>query len=147
MTTINNLTIEQMREAFERHQADLTGTDYKELKAHFDNNEQYFSSRYNEGSLYERDWLVWEACWQSRQAEIDQAYADIETFAQAHQRECDIKVQIANELKEKDKRIEEVLFVIARAKDGYYGYSNDGGDTDNLVFDFEKALGGNNANS
>jgi|GEM_PF-2361317 len=43
---------------------------------------------------------------QSRQAELDQAYADIETFAQAHQRECDIKVQIANELKEKDKRIE-----------------------------------------
>lgn len=89
---------------------------------------------------------MWEV-WQSRQAELDQAYADIETFAQAHQRECDIKVQIANELKEKDKRIEEVLFVIARAKDGYYGYSNDGGDTDNLVFDFEKALGGNNANS
>ncbi|MFW1829126.1 hypothetical protein [Acinetobacter sp. ULE_I092] len=48
--------------------------------------------------------------WQSRKAELDQAYADIETFAQAHQRECDIKVQIANELKEKDKRIEAALF-------------------------------------
>ncbi|WP_419820065.1 hypothetical protein [Acinetobacter sp.] len=92
-------------------------------------------------------WWAWLSREQSRQAELDQAYEDIETFAQAYQRECDIKVQIANELKEKDKRIEEVLFVIARAKDGYYGYSNDGGDTDNLVFDFEKALGGNNANS
>lgn len=50
-------------------------------------------------------------------------------------------------VEEKDKRIEEVLFVIARAKDGYYGYSNDGGDTDNLVSDLEKVLGDNNANS
>lgn len=54
--------------------------------------------------------ISYEAGQQSRQAELDQAYEDIETFAQAHQRECDIKVQIANELKEKDKRIEEVLF-------------------------------------
>lgn len=50
-----------------------------------------------------------KAGWQSRQAELDQAYEDIETFAQAHQRECGIKVQIANELKEKDKRIEAAL--------------------------------------
>jgi hypothetical protein len=46
---------------------------------------------------------------QSRQAELDQAYEDIETFAQALQRECDIKVQIANESKEKDKRIKQAL--------------------------------------
>lgn len=78
MTTINNLTIEQMREAFERHQADLTGTDYEELKAHFDNNEQYFGSRYNEGSMYEQDWHIWQACWQSRQAEVDQLNEAIE---------------------------------------------------------------------
>ncbi|MFW1946186.1 hypothetical protein ACG93R_22135 [Acinetobacter guillouiae] len=52
--------------------------------------------------------IAWEA-WQSRQAELDQAYEDIETFVQAHQRECDIKVQIANELKEKDKRINQAL--------------------------------------
>lgn len=66
------------REAFERHQADLTSTDYEVLKAHFDNNEQYFGSRYNEGSLYERDWFVWEACWQSRQAEVDEKDKRIE---------------------------------------------------------------------
>ncbi|MEQ1306397.1 hypothetical protein [Acinetobacter bereziniae] len=64
--------MDKCREAFERHQADLTDTDYEVLKPHFDNNEQYFGSRYNEGSLYERDWFVWEACWQSRQAEIDE---------------------------------------------------------------------------
>ena len=99
MTTINNLTIEQMREAFERHQADLTGTDYKELKAHFDNNEQYFSSRYNEGSLYERDWLVWEACWQSRQSEFDAM-----TEALLNQTQLLAKQKV--EIEEKDKRIE-----------------------------------------
>ncbi|MDV8155221.1 hypothetical protein [Acinetobacter bereziniae] len=64
--------MDKCREAFERHQADLTGTDYEVLKAHFDINEQHFGSRYNEGSLYERDWGIWEACWQSRQAEVDQ---------------------------------------------------------------------------
>lgn len=51
----------------------------------------------------------YEAGQKSRQAELDQAYEDIETFVQAHQRECDIKVQIANELKEKDKRINQAL--------------------------------------
>lgn len=57
-------------------------------------------------------WCVW----QSRQAELDQAYEDIETFVQAHQRECDIKVQIANELKEKDMRIEEALYALKGLK-------------------------------
>ena len=64
--------MDKAREAFERHQANLTSTDYEVLKAHFDNNEQYFGSRYNEGSLYERDWLIWESCWQSRQGELDE---------------------------------------------------------------------------
>lgn len=46
------------------------------------------------------------------------------------------------EIDEKDKRIEEINLLIARAKDGYYGFSQDGGDTDNLVKDLEKALRG-----
>jgi len=110
MTTINNLSIEQMREAFERHQADFTGTDYKELKAHFDNNEQYFSSRYNEGSLYERDWFVWEACWQSRQAEVDFLSAQLGIKRdQIKSFESEIK-KAWQAVEEKDKRIEEALF-------------------------------------
>lgn len=105
---------------------------------------------------------------QSRQAEVDQLKHEkslqeiaINQVAQANQewqKHIDEKEKHAHNLyyenanlqtlvEEKDKRIEEVLFVIARAKDGYYGYSNDGGDTDNLVSDLEKALGDNNANS
>lgn len=60
---------------------------------------------------------------QSRQAELDQAYEDIETFVQAHQRECDIKVQIANELKEKDKRVEAALAVVKRYRDKRYPFN------------------------
>lgn len=83
---------------------------------------------------------------QSRQAEIDQLKGLLEKDEYAHSlyyENENLKALVV----EKDKRIEEILFVIARAKDGYYGYSKDGGDTDNLVGDLEKALGGNNANS
>ncbi|WP_353174115.1 hypothetical protein [Acinetobacter rudis] len=43
--------------------------------------------------------------WQTRQAEIDQAYEDIETFAEAHERECGFKAQIAEELGGRKKQI------------------------------------------
>lgn len=90
---------DKCREAFERHQADLTDTDYEVLKHHFDNNEQYFGSRYNEGSLYERDWFVWEACWQSRQAEVDQLQSQINEMAE-------VGLSQESAIREKDKRIE-----------------------------------------
>lgn len=84
---------------------------------------------------------------QSRQAEVDFLSAQLGIKRdQIKSFESEIK-KAWQAVEEKDKRIEEVLFVIARAKDGYYGYSNDGGDTDNLVSDLEKALGDNNANS
>lgn len=88
-----------------------------------------------------------KAGWQSRQAEVDEANAKSQMCRDEKTHAINRWSQIRKEVEEKDKRIEEVLFVIARAKDGYYGYSNDGGDTDNLVSDLEKALGDNNANS
>lgn len=94
--------MDKCREAFERHQADLTDTDYEVLKPHFDNNEQYFGSRYNEGSLYERDWFVWEACWQSRQAEINQLQSQINEMAE-------VGLSQESAIREKDKRIESAL--------------------------------------
>lgn len=94
--------MDKCREAFERHQADLTDTDYEVLKHHFDNNEQYFGSRYNEGSLYERDWFVWEACWQSRQAEVDQLQSQINEMAE-------VGLSQESAIREKDKRIEAAL--------------------------------------
>lgn len=78
--------------------------------------------------------IAWEA-WQSRQAELDQAYEDIETFVQAHQRECDIKVQIANELKEKDKLIESALAIISKMAKATNS-------TAMWAYDLEKALRG-----
>src|SRR5690606_39198827 len=44
----------------------------------------------------------------------------------------------------KKKQLEEALVCVDQAKDGYYGFSNEGGDTDNLVKDLEKALRGAN---
>lgn len=90
--------------------------------------------------------FIFEAGQQSRQAEVDFLSAQLGIKRdQIKSFESEIK-KAWQAVEEKDKRIEEVLFVIARAKDGYYGYSNDGGDTDNLVSDLEKALGDNNAN-
>lgn len=96
--------MDKCREAFEQ---------LPEIKNSLGENIVFVGNKYttaNEGFYDLVNWLNggWYT-WQSRQAELDQAYADIETFAQAHQRECDIKVQIANELKEKDKRIETLI--------------------------------------
>lgn len=43
-----------------------------------------------------------------------------------------------------EKQVEAALACIDQAKDGYYGFSSEGGDTDNLVKDLEKALRGAN---
>lgn len=122
--------MDKCREAFERHQADLTDTDYEVLKHHFDNNEQYFGSRYNEGSLYERDWFVWEACWQSRQAEINQLQSQINEMAE-------VGLSQESVIKEKDKRIEEALSLIQAWNDQSYR-----DDAEQLIVDLEDALRG-----
>ncbi|MFP6820733.1 hypothetical protein [Acinetobacter sp.] len=93
--------MDKCRESFEQ---------LPEIKDSLSENIVFVVNKYttaNEGFYDLVNWLNggWYT-WQSRRAELDQAYEDIETFAQAHQRECGIKVQIANELKEKDKRIE-----------------------------------------
>ncbi|MFW1943458.1 hypothetical protein ACG93R_08095 [Acinetobacter guillouiae] len=62
----------ERREAFEHHLADLTGTDYDELKAHFNDHERIVGDRYSIYSDYETKWNIWKACWQSRQADIDE---------------------------------------------------------------------------
>ncbi|MFW2097792.1 hypothetical protein ACG9ZL_16440 [Acinetobacter sp. ULE_I057] len=113
-------------------------------------------------SEYQARWEVW----QSRQAELNQAYEDIETFAQAHQRECEFKAQFAKEVdflkaqlgikrdqikgfeseikktwqavEEKDKRIEGALNHLNDVR-------NKG--MDQSCYLAIKALRGNNANS
>lgn len=78
----------------------------------------------------------------AKQAELDQAYEDIETFVQAHQRECDIKVQIANELKEKDKRIEAVSLILEGLKKAKYMHSQNKAYNSILIEKLERALRG-----
>lgn len=43
---------------------------------------------------------------------------------------------------EMKKCIDAALYDIAQAKDGFYGYSSDGGDVDNLTKNIEKSLRG-----
>lgn len=48
---------------------------------------------------------------------------------------------------EQQKRIDAARLVIDQAKDGFYGYSNEGGSTDELAFDLEQALRGGHENN
>ena len=134
--------MDKCREAFERHQADLTDTDYEVLKPHFDNNEQYFGSRYNEGSLYERDWFVWEACWQSRQTEINQLQTQINEMAE-------VGLNQESVIREKDKKLKAVEQILIELKESMTNFKEmdlyDKGVrvvTDCIIRDLEKALRG-----
>lgn len=133
--------MDKSREAFEKLPVieEIMGDDYVMFDERFKKylcgvgaNEEYLNGA----------WMAW----QSRQAEVDDLKNLLEKDEYAHNLYYE-NANLQTLVEEKDKRITEILFVIARAKDGYYGYSKDGGDTDNLVFDLEKALGGNNANS
>lgn len=48
------------------------------------------------------------------QAKLEQAYEDIETFATAHQRECEFKAQFAKEKNELQKRVDQQGLIIAK---------------------------------
>ncbi|WP_338562500.1 hypothetical protein [Acinetobacter sp. KS-LM10] len=67
---------ELIRELFERHQAKLLNLDYEELKQQFDRHEECFNKRYATFSCFEKEFDVWEACWNARQSEIDQLKAE-----------------------------------------------------------------------
>lgn len=43
---------------------------------------------------------------------------------------------------ELEKRIDNAMHDIGQAKDGYYGYSSDGGDIDTFAIHIEKSLNG-----
>lgn len=87
--------------------------------------------------------------WNARQGEIDQLKAQLNNMEQ-----CYIQLkQINNEQaeiirghfsarQEMKKCIDAALYDIAQAKDGFYGYSSDGGDVDNLTKNIEKSLRG-----
>ena len=94
-------------------------------------------------------WLGFELGKKTLQAEIDQLKAQLNNMEQ-----CYIQLkQINNEQteiirghfsarQEMKKCIDAALYDIAQAKDGFYGYSSDGGDVDNLTKNIEKSLRG-----
>jgi len=91
------------REMFERHLADLTGTDYEELKAHFNDHERIVGDRYSIYSDYETKWNIWKACWQSQQADIDEyrmVSESIEDLYLLERKKVKAVEQILNDLKE-----------------------------------------------
>ena len=92
---------------------------------------------------------VSEMAWNHQQAIIDQLKAQLNNMEQ-----CYIQLkQINNEQaeiirghfsarQEMKKCIDAALYDIAQAKDGFYGYSSDGWDVDNLTKNIEKSLRG-----
>lgn len=70
-----------------------------------------------------------DAAWQHQQAKVEelenrlkQAYEDIDTFAEAHERECGFKVQFAKEKAELQKRVDKALQIAKQ------GINKQGGD-------------------
>jgi len=70
--------MDKCREAFERYQADLTGTNYEELKEHFDDCEKCYGTRYYIDSTYRAEWEVWKKAWQEQQKRIDELQARVD---------------------------------------------------------------------
>ncbi|MDP7845786.1 hypothetical protein LPS07_05510 [Acinetobacter pittii] len=68
---------------------------------------------------FNEKWEAWANCWQHQQAKVDelegklkQAYEDVDTFAEAHERECGFKAQLAKDKAELQKRVDSVTYLI-----------------------------------
>ncbi|MDV4269682.1 hypothetical protein MSG87_00810 [Acinetobacter baumannii] len=62
---------------------------------------------------FNEKWEAWANCWQHQQAKVEelegklkQAYEDVDTFAEAHERECGFKAQLAKDKAELQKRVD-----------------------------------------
>ena len=66
-----------LREQFERHQAGLLNIDYEELRDQFDRHEEIFGKRYVAFSDFEKEFELWQACWNHQQTIIDSLKAQL----------------------------------------------------------------------
>ena len=87
--------------------------------------------------------------WNARQGEIDDLKAQLNNMEQCYIHLKHINNEQAEIIRghfsarqEMKKCIDAALYDIAQAKDGFYGYSSDGGDVDNLTKNIEKSLRG-----
>ncbi|WP_435786244.1 hypothetical protein [Acinetobacter nosocomialis] len=59
-------------------------------------------------SKYQSQWVVWQhqqAKVEELEGKLKQAYEDVDTFAEAHERECGFKAQLAKDKAELQKRL------------------------------------------
>ncbi|MDC5095454.1 hypothetical protein OHW41_05685 [Acinetobacter baumannii] len=71
---------------------------------------------------FNEKWAIWQEAWQHQQAKVKelegklkQAYEDVDTFAEAHERECGFKAQLAKDKAELQKRVDQQGLIIAKA--------------------------------
>lgn len=114
-----------MRSEFEKNRYWIglfrTDVEFNALLGEFGRYELNGSRDVDHGYLeaFNSKWEAYARAWQHRQTEVDelqakltQAYEDIETFATAHQRECEFKAQFAKEKDELQKRVDKALNAI-----------------------------------
>ncbi|MGT2584278.1 hypothetical protein [Acinetobacter baumannii] len=97
----------------------------------------------------------WEV-WQEQQAKVEelegklkQAYEDVDTFAEAHERECGFKAQLAKDKAELQKQVDalelklrEIAGIARRARHGEYHTESGRNAGLNIAAEIEQALKG-----
>lgn len=91
-----------LREQFERHQAGLLNIDYEELRDQFDRHEEIFGKRYVTFSDFEKEFELWQACWNHQQTIIDDLKAQLNNMEACY-------IEKKKELEDQHKKVDEVL--------------------------------------
>ena len=151
-----------LRERFERHQAGLLNIDYEELRDQFDRHEEIFGKRYVTFSDFEKEFELWQACWNHQQAKIEKLENELSTTKQVLGNVIDMEVAKVDNLKaqlnnmeacyiEKKKEVEAVSQVLCELKESLKDFQEmdlyDKGHrvtTEYVIADLEKALRGAN---
>ncbi|MFU8927536.1 hypothetical protein [Acinetobacter puyangensis] len=80
--------------------------------------------------------------WQEQQKRIDEKDFVIQELIKIKEQQLKKLQENLIRLADQEKRIDAALSIVDQAKDGYYGFSSEGGDTDNLASHLENALRG-----
>lgn len=105
---------------------------------------------------FNEKWEAWANCWQHQQVKVEelegklkQAYEDVDTFAEAHERECGFKAQLAKDKAELQKRVDalelklrEIAGIARRARHGEYQTESGRNAGLNIAAEIEQALKG-----
>ncbi|MFN4105889.1 MAG: hypothetical protein ACK4GF_07635 [Acinetobacter johnsonii] len=130
-----------LRERFERHQAGLLNIDYEELRDQFDRHEEIFGKRYVTFSDFEKEFELWQACWNHQQAKIEKLENELSTTKQVLGNVIDMEVAKVDNLKAQlnnmetcyiekkkqvegqQKRIDEVLEIVNKFCEKRYPFN------------------------